>query len=403
MDKEKYNILNDYYKANKNKCLALKNWIEIKRKDFKLVDALECIYDEANGKTSVINDIIDHLINYQKTNGRTHVYADDLNKKPHIDIISNNGNLELINYNSDEELNKKGQKNKRNPNIFRKSDGQIKKNYQKKEEILVNIGDGVRQLFPTEDKETLENIINAVSKYASEKKIGYKTALLALQAKRLVFDPRLNIIRSSANENKVVVITESMFNELKDSDEFKMSEYKFNSNIKHFLSELLSDPVNAEPSMLLYHNGLNRNRLIKLLINNDMLIKSEKISDKDENGEPKTATMKVKFKVPKADFNHKLKKLYIKLFEKNTPSKNHIDIIDEDGEGGFGCGATGADNSGAFEQPVFGIQRRKMPTTIDETDTISVGNYEYDVPMIGDKETLARKNGVGGSVSINKV
>lgn len=403
MDKEKYNILNEFYRANKNKCLALKNWIEIKGKDFKLIDALNCIYDEANGKTSTMNDIIDHLINFKKTNGRTQVYADDLNKKPHIDIISNNGKLELINYNSKEELNKKGQKVKRNPNIFRKKDGQIKKTFQKKEEILVNIGDGVRQLFPTEDKETLENIINAVSKYSQDKKIGYKTVLLALQAKRLVFDPRLNIIRSSANENKIVIITESMFNELKESDDFKMTEYKFNSNIKHFLSELLSDPVNAEPSILLRHNGLNRSRLINLLINNEMLVKDEQISDKDENGELKTATMKVKFKVPKADFKHKLKKLYIKLFERNTPSNNTSELIGEDGEGAFGCGATGADNSGAFEQPVFGIQRRKISSSIDETDTNSVGNYEYDVPMIGDKETLARKNGIGGSVSMNRI
>ena len=82
---------------------------------------------------------------------------------------------------------------------------------------------------------------------------------------------------------------------------------------------------------------------------------------------------------------------------------NKLRVSGEDGEGAFGCGATGADNSGAFEQPVFGIQRRKISSSIDETDTNSVGNYEYDVPMIGDKETLARKNGIGGSVSMNRI
>ena len=133
-----------------------------------------------------------------------------------------------------------------------------------------------------------------------------------------------------------------------------------------------------------------------------MLLKSEKISDKDENGDSKTATMKVKYQVPKADFNHKLKKLFIKLFERNTPKKQQSEIIGEDGECGA-MGATGADASGAFEQPVFGVQRRQISRNIDETDTCSVGNYQYDVPFIGDKETLSRKNGVGGSVSINKV
>ena len=180
-----------------------------------------------------------------------------------------------------------------------------------------------------------------------------------------------------------------------------MTEYKFNSNVKFFLGELLADPVNAKPSFLLTSNGLNRSKLIQLLIKNNILIRTEKICDKDENGELKTATMKVKYQVPKKDFKHKLKKLYIKLFERNIPQHT---IISEDGEGGEGgaIGATGADASGAFEQPGFNIQRRKMPTSISETDTCSVGNYEYTAPAFGDKKTLARKNGVGGSVSINK-
>ena len=34
---------------------------------------------------------------------------------------------------------------------------------------------------------------------------------------------------------------------------------------------------------------------------------------------------------------------------------------------------------------------------------MNTGNYQYTVPFGGDKETLARKNGDGGSVSINHV
>jgi hypothetical protein len=37
----------------------------------------------------------------------------------------------------------------------------------------------------------------------------------------------------------------------------------------------------------------------------------------------------------------------------------------------------------------------------ESTDTQSVRDYQYTVPFPGDKETLARKNGKGGSVSIN--
>ena len=75
----------------------------------------------------------------------------------------------------------------------------------------------------------------------------------------------------------------------------------------------------------------------------------------------------------------------------------------EDGEGGACGGATSAASSGQFTQPFGNVQRRKMPVEIDETTaTTNVGDYEYDVPAFGDEETLARKNGVGGSISINK-
>lgn len=402
MDKEKLEKLKAYIQANKKKGFALRDWVNRNLKDFGLYDALECIYDYANGKTTVVTDIIEHLNNSKKTHGRSQVYADDPNKRPHIDIIKNNGKLELINYNPNQELNKKGQKVQRNPNIFKSKDGVIKKTYQKKEEILKNIGTGVRDLYPTESKEMLEKIILAVSNYAKEKKISYKLVLLALQAKRLVYDPRIESIRPSNNECKTIFISESVYNEICENEDIFMTEYKFNNNIKHFLSELLADPVNAMPSFLLTSNGLNRSKLIQLLLKNNILLKDEKLSDKDENGNLKTVTMKVKYKVPKKDFKHNLKKLFIKLFEENLPLKQNYELISEEGEGDS-CGATGTCTGGDYTFDTNFTNKGPIRRKIHETDCASVGNYEYDTPSLGDKETLARKNGVGGSVSINKV
>jgi len=138
---------------------------------------------------------------------------------------------------------------------------------------------------------------------------------------------------------------------------------------------------------------------------NPIIRRHQRISDRDENGEPKTATMMVKFSCPKKDFDRKLQKLFIKMFEKNLPpQKSHKqkhENLNEDGEGG---GATSAESSGQFSQPLFPIQRRKMPTDIEETTTTTnTGNYQYTVPFGGDKETRARKNGVGGSISVNKM
>lgn len=401
MDKERKDILQKFFTEYKGICLGLRTWINCQDKNFNLIDALNCIYDAVDGNFKEMEKVIRQILDKGKTTvGRTQVYAPPINQNNKIDIINKDGKLTLINYNPNKKERLKGQKGGDNPLIFRKSDGQTKKTVLKKEDIIYDVGKGVRELFPNASVSLIQNVIQAVLKYAQEKKINTKKVLLSLESGKLVYDPRLGILRQSAKENKIIVISENVLKEIYENDDLEMTEYKFNSNVKFFLGELLADPVNAKPSFLLTSNGLNRSKLIQLLIKNNILIRTEKICDKDENGELKTATMKVKYQVPKKDFKHKLKKLYIKLFERNIPQHT---IISEDGEGGGCVGATSADASGAFE-PAFGrAQRRKMPTSIAETDTCSVGNYEYTAPSFGDKETLARKNGVGGSVSINKV
>ena len=199
----------------------------------------------------------------------------------------------------------------------------------------------------------------------------------------------------------MMTISRKVLNEM--SDEWEMTEYKFNSNIKRFLHDLLEDPINAQPAGLLKANidNLTRSKLIRMLRSVGLLEISQKISDKDENGEPKEATMKVRYLVPKQNFNRKLKKLYIRLFERNLPERQTTEKIEEDGEA---MGATSADASGQFSQPLFGVQRKKIYNTgmAEATTTFNTGDYQYDVPFAGDDETLARKNGVGGSVSVNK-
>ena len=184
--------------------------------------------------------------------------------------------------------------------------------------------------------------------------------------------PELN---ESKSTKRIFYINESTINDLFNAKD--MTEYKFISNVKKFLSQLIDDPVNAQPSRVLKFNGLDRKKLISKLMDNGIIIKKERISDRDENGNPKTATMLVSFKIPREDFDHKMKKLYISLFE-NVQSP--YEFICEDGGagasggacaggdcGGMSCGeacsvggATSADASGQFITPLFGtIVRRK--------------------------------------------
>lgn len=176
-------------------------------------------------------------------------------------------------------------------------------------------------------------------------------------------------------------------------EELTISEYKFYNNIKCFLKALLEDPVNAEVPLLLKRYGINKSTLLREMLNIGMLEKNERINDRDENGTPISATMMIKYRVPKKHFDRKLKKLYIKFFEKNLPQRK---LRNEDG-------ATGSDASGQYAQPIFGVQRREIADMVEAATTATVGDYQYDAPFMGDKETLSRKNGVGGSVSVNKM
>lgn len=412
-----YNIeekIKEYILKNRKKCFALSNWNQIKMKGYSMKEMLECICKAANGSISEMDNIIEHLTAKQNVYGRTQVYAE--NPITTIDIVRNsNGELELTDYKSDSPLPLKGQHQTHNPKIYRKSDDQVSKTYQNAEERMYDLGKKVRELYPDEDNHFITFAMQAIRKYAAERKIHTDKVVNGLKKGRYKIDSDIwRIVPNVKNENKLfnsnkktIIINEDTMQRI--SNEVEMTEQKFHTNIRNFISQLLQDPVNAQPSKIFKLYGYNRYTLLKYLLHYDIIEREEHVSDKDENGEPKTATMLVKFKCPKKNFDRKLQKLYIRLFEKNLPNRklnlHHEDELNEEGDGGaVSCGATSASSSGQFIQPFGAVQRRKMPTEIDETtDTNSVGNYQYTVPFGGDKETLARKNGKGGSVSINEM
>ena len=432
--------IKEYITKSRKKCYALGNWKNLKMKPFSMMDMLVCICKAANGSLKEMDNIIDHLTAKRKVYGRTQVYDDD--HIGNIDIVKNqDGELELVGYNTDAPLPLKGQHQTHSHKVFRKSDGQINKTFQNAEERLYDLGKKVRELFPEGDNHFITFAMQAIRKYASDRKIHTDKVVSGLQKGKYRLDTDLwRVVPNPRNESKedhnrgrrIIILNESDVQRLQKisegyDKEMEMTEQKFHSHIRNFISQILQDPVNAQPSILLKANGLNRSILLKYLLQSGILVRHERISDRDENGKPKTATMMVKFgidprigkketmlntndediKCPKKNFDRKIQKLYMRLFEKNLPQRQiHLrsEEINEEGEGCAVGGATSAASSGQFIQPFGGVQRRKMPTEIEETTTtMNTGNYQYTVPFGGDKETLARKNGDGGSVSINHV
>lgn len=150
--------------------------------------------------------------------------------------------------------------------------------------------------------------------------------------------------------SKTIIINEDIANELKNN--LSMTNFKFKTHLKKFLAGLLEDPVGTDVEYIFKHHGIDKNKLIKLLVDNNIIKKKMTIDDHDAEGNPHTAKMVVKYTVPKERFNDRIDCLFDLLFpDIATP-------INEDGGGGatscsgVGGGVPGAD-SGQYSQPIF--------------------------------------------------
>ena len=101
------------------------------------------------------------------------------------------------------------------------------------------------------------------------------------------------------------------------SKELETTYYRFQSEVRAFLSKLLKNPVDAQPSKYLKDRDFTRTKLINELLKRDVLERHEKILDRT-NSDEKDAKYVVKFKVHKKDFEKRIHRIYIKYFEKNV-------------------------------------------------------------------------------------
>ena len=151
-----------------------------------------------------------------------------------------------------------------------------------------------------------------------------------------------------------IIITEEQIELLKNNIDNEITYYQYFNAIKSFLKELLTDPINAQVDELFINNGYDKKTLLKKLIDRNVIIRKEKIKELpySPNGK-KTSKMIISYDIPKKNFNRKLKRIFIELF--NTK------IVSEDGCAGMG-GATSANVSAdaSYEVPFGQIQRRKI-------------------------------------------
>ena len=389
--------------ANKKKCFALGGWCNRQGNIFPMQEVFDCLYDAAGGDTNKLTELIEQLTAKSKVFGRSSVVFGSNEAKMTI-TRGEDGRLKITGYNPSFRPPEKGQHGTHEPQVVRK-DGQMRKNVIKSREKLYDLGKAVREIYQGQSNELITVAMAAIKGFARAHKISEMTVVERL--KKGVYE--LNTENGLENarivpKKKTVKLNESQLNEL--SDATKLTEYKFYNNVQRFLSDLLKDPVGAKVPFLLQANNIARNQLLYHLKSNGIINRYQKISDKDSRGNPKTARMIIKYSVPKKDFAKKMKRLFIDLVAKNVPEKIEKMIsenlgkdIDECDCGGAMGATAGNESMGQFSQPLFGVQRRKMPVEIDETTTASTVTPNGDtsmgitVPFGADKETADRTPG----------
>lgn len=403
MSKETLQKYASLSQANKKKCFALGGWCNRQGNIFPMQEVFDCLYDAAGGNANKLTELIEQLTAKSKVFGRSSVVFGSNEAKMTI-TRGEDGRLKIAGYNSSFRPPEKGQHGTHEPQVVRK-DGQMRKNVIKSREKLYDLGKAVREIYQGQSNKLITVAMAAIKGFARAHKIS--EMMVVERLKKGVYE--LNTENGLENarivpKKKTIKLNESQLNEL--SDATKLTEYKFYNNVQRFLSDLLKDPVGAKVPFLLQANNIARNQLLYHLKSNGIINRYQKISDKDSRGNPKTARMIIKYSVPKKDFAKKMKRLFIDLVAKNVPEKIEKMIsedlgkdIDECDCGGAMGATAGNESMGQFSQPLFGVQRRKMPVEIDETTTASNVTPNGDtsmgitVPFGADKETADRTPG----------
>jgi hypothetical protein len=194
----------------------------------------------------------------------------------------------------------------------------------------------------------------------------------------------------------------------------EMTRYAFISHMEDYMKKLLKDPLTADTDEFMKSHGIDGPKALKMLTarldpndeNSAVVIKTAKIKDNgsDEDGKRIPDTFTVVYKIPRKDYNKKMRNLFISNFESNIIQECPIN---EDGEGGAigGDGATdGANNasaSGQFITPLFGkpIKRKTLYITEEQAEYIRkhldedspcvmntrAGDFGYDAPAFAQK------------------
>lgn len=179
---------------------------------------------------------------------------------------------------------------------------------------------------------------------------------------------------------KRIFVNKETLKEAVDYLNNEITFFGFLSHTKAFLKELLTNPINANVDDYLQDNGLDRKTLLDALMARNIVEKETKIEEKNDSD-----VFSISYKVPKRNFERKMRRLYSSLFEKNEISESEV-LKETDCAGAMQGGGENPD-AGQVVPSLGQVQRRRIYVTneqlemLKETSTQDAGDYQYDVPM----------------------
>ena len=210
---------------------------------------------------------------------------------------------------------------------------------------------------------------------------------------------------------KTIYVNKDLFKEAMEYLNRDITFYDFISYSKNFLKQLLSNPTTADIDPYLKEQGLNRKEFISLLMDKGIIERETKLINLNDSDK-----LSISYKIPKRNFDRKMRRLFAELFEKNEISES---LIYEDGEGGGGAtscasamqGEGSKPEAGQFVTKVGDVQRKNIYVTpvqagiIKEMGTCDAGNYQYDVPLNfnnGNDPAFNHNDLIGGGIPKKK-
>ena len=131
----------------------------------------------------------------------------------------------------------------------------------------------------------------------------------------------------------------------------EMTRYAFTERMKAYMKKLLTDPLRADTDEFLKSHGIDGPKALEILTkrsnpedeNSAVVIKKATIKDNgvDDNGKRLKDSFVVKYRVPRKDFEKKMRNLYISLFERHLTDNPLL----EEGAWGYGI----LDNDSALD------------------------------------------------------